>query len=198
MSFAYSEMDQLILQRWNDVMGLIEAHREVQDRIEEMIDAVGERVARWARPLGFETTVQRRDAEFLAWRPGWSDRRKGEKVVLVLGGFCPDGFRKVDERHPFQWVYIGNLANFRCKEPERAIFSQALRAALGDHARSWEAQGVNEADYPLGRYLTSIRDADRAQLISRPDALFSFVTENFAPLFQIADVIDAELVKLAK
>ena len=51
MSFAYSDMDQLILQRWPDVMGLIDAHRGVQERIEEMLDLVGERIARWARPL---------------------------------------------------------------------------------------------------------------------------------------------------
>ena len=47
MSFAYSDMDQLILQRWPDVMGLIDAHRGVQERIEEMLDIVGERIARW-------------------------------------------------------------------------------------------------------------------------------------------------------
>ena len=49
MSFSYSAMDQLVLQRWSDVVGLVEAHREVQDRIEEMIEVVGDRVARWAR-----------------------------------------------------------------------------------------------------------------------------------------------------
>ena len=37
MSFSYSDMDQLVLQRWTDVVGLLEAHRGVQDRIEEMI-----------------------------------------------------------------------------------------------------------------------------------------------------------------
>jgi hypothetical protein len=46
VSFAYTEMDRLILQRWPDVIGLIEAHREVQDRIEEMIELVGERLSR--------------------------------------------------------------------------------------------------------------------------------------------------------
>ena len=80
MSFAYSDMDQLILQRWPDVMGLIDAHRGVQERIEEMLDIVGERIARWARPLGYETRVEARDAVFHAWRPAWSDQQRGKRL----------------------------------------------------------------------------------------------------------------------
>ena len=86
MSFSYTDMDRLIIRRWTDVVGLIEAHREAQDRIEEMIDVVGERVARWAQPLGFEIETCAKDGEFQAWRPGWADRKKGTKVRLVLGG----------------------------------------------------------------------------------------------------------------
>ena len=198
MSFAYSDMDQLILQRWPDVMGLIDAHRGVQDRIEEMLDIVGERIARWARPLGYETSVEARDAEFHAWRPAWSDRRKGPKVTLALGGVCPAGFRKVEEPHPYQWVYIRNLADFRVKDAERAAFSHALRASLGEQARRWEAEDVDDTESPLGHYLTGIGNAERAQLVSNQDSLFSFVTEHFQPLFQIADVVEAELVKLGK
>jgi len=198
VSFAYSDMDQLILQRWPDVMGLIDAHRNVQERIEEMLEIVGERIARWARPLGYETAVEARNAEFHAWRPSWADRRKGPKVTLVLGGVCPTGFRKMEAAHPFQWVYIKNLADFRVKDAERAAFSQSLRVALGEQGRRWEADDVDDTEGPLGHYLTAIGDADRAQLVSNQDSLFSFATENFQPLFQIADVIEAELAKLAK
>jgi hypothetical protein len=198
VSFAYSDMDQLILQRWPDVMGLIDAHRGVQERIEEMLDIVGERIARWAHPLGFETSVEARDAEFHAWRPGWSDRRKGPKVTLALGGVCPAGFRKVEAPHPYQWVYIRNLADFRVKDAERAAFSQALRASLGELARRWEAEDVDDLEGPLGHYLTGIGNMERAQLVSKQDSLFTFATENLQPLFQIADVVEAELVKLGK
>ena len=191
-------MDRLILQRWPDVMGLIEAHRGVQERIEEMIGVVGERVARWAKPKGFEVETYPRDAEFQAWRPGWADKRKGSKVQLAVGGFCPTGYRKTDEAYPYQFVYIEDLANFKVKEPERAAFSQALRAALGEQARSWDADGVDDTCWPLGRFQTSINDADRARIVSSPDALFEFVTAQYPALFELADVIDAELVKLGR
>src|SRR5436853_7794355 len=122
MSFAYTDMDHLVLQRWADVVGLIEAHRDTQDRIEQIIDVVGERVARWARPLGFETRVDAKAAQFHAWRPHWSERRKDPKVELVLGGFCPLGFRKVDAPNPYLWVFTHGLENYRMKEPERIAF----------------------------------------------------------------------------
>jgi hypothetical protein len=198
VSFSYSEMDQMIIQRWPDVIGLLEAQKNVQDRIEEMIGLVGERVDRWARPLGFETETSPRDAEIVAWRPAWADKRKGPKVRLAVGGFCPIGFRKIEEPYPYLWVKTDTLENFKMKEPEREAFARTLRSALGDQARTWEADGIDDADFPLGRYLTSVSDADRAKLIATPDALFAFVTDAYKPLFEIADVIETELVKLGR
>lgn len=198
MSFSYSDMDQLVLQRWGDVVGLLAAHREAQDRIEEMIEVVGERVSRWARPLGFETSVETKDVEFRAWRPSWSEKRKDPKVVVAIGGFCPFGFRKTDAKHPYQWVYIDGLSNYRMKEPERIAFAGTLRSALGSEAKSWDADGVDDADAPLGRFVTTVSDKDRAALISSPDALFAFANEHFTPLFQLADMIERELNKISR
>ena len=104
----------------------------------------------------------------------------------------------MEEPHLYQWVYIENLANFRVKDAERAAFSQALRASLGEQARRWEAEGVDDTEHPLGHYLTGVSDADRARLVSNQDSLFTFATEHFQPLFQIADVVEAELVKLGR
>jgi len=191
-------MDNLIIERWPDVMGLIDAHRGTQGRIEEMIEVVGERLTRWAQPLGFELETFARDCEFQASRPAWADRRKGSKVQLALGGFCPFGYRKNDSKHPYLWVYIDDLANFKVKEPERAAFARNLRAALGEDARSWEAEGVDDADEPLGRYLTDVSDADRAKVIASPDALFEFATSRYPVVFKLADTIEAELLKLTK
>jgi hypothetical protein len=198
VSFAYTEMDNLVIERWTDVVGLIEAHREAQDRIQEMIDVVGERVARWARPLGFEVETFAKDAEFQAWRPSWADRRKGARVQLALGGFCPIGYRKQEAKHPYLWVYTDDLEAFKVKPAERIQFSQALRTSLGDDAKTWEADGTDDADEPLGRYLTAVSEDDRLKTIASPDALFSFVTDHYPTVFALADHIDSELTKLGR
>lgn len=198
MPVSYSDIDRLILERWIDVVGLIEAHRDVQGRIEELVETVGERVARWARPKGFEIRTEARKSEIYAWRRAWADKRKGERISLALGGFCPIGFRSIDHAYPYLWVYTDPLENFRVKEEERIAFSHTLRTALGDRAGDWEAHDVDDADAPLGRYLTQCDNAARARLVMDPDALFDFCTDHFPTLFELADIVEAELQRLGR
>ncbi len=198
MTEHYTDIDRLILDRWKDVVGLTRAHRELQGRIQETVDTVGDRVARWAQPHGFMIETRARYAEIHAWRPAWAQKRRGEKVSLTLGGFCPDGFRKTNTPHPYLWVYTSGLEDFRVKEPERITFGHALRASLGDEAQEWEARDIDEANGPLGRYLTDYDDEARVRLIGDSDALYDFCTKHFPALFSLADTIERELTRLAK
>jgi hypothetical protein len=118
-------MDRLIIERWADVVGLIEAHQQTQDRIEEMIEVVGERLGRWARPQGYEIETEAKYAEFTAAKASWIDKRRGSKVQVAVGGFCPSRYKKMDAPHPYLLLYTTNLSNFRMKEPEIVAFSQS-------------------------------------------------------------------------
>jgi hypothetical protein len=191
-------MDRLIIERWADVTGLIEAHAETQNRIEEMVEIVGERLARWARPQGYEIETQAKWAEFKAARSSWIDRRRGPKVQLAVGGFCPSGYKKMDSDHPYLWVYTDTLANFKLKEADRTAFAHGLRIALGAEAQAWEATGVDDTEGPLGRHLSSTTDAARAVLVSSEDTLFEFATTQFPTLFGLGNIIDTELAKLSR
>lgn len=191
-------MDRLIIDRWQDVSGLMEAWRETEDRIEEMIDIVGERLGRWTRPQGFEIEIEPKYAEFKFARTSWIDRRRGAKVQLAVGGLCPSGYKKMEADHPYLFVYIGTLSNFKMKEADLKAFSHSLREALGAEARGWEAHDVDDTEQPLGRYLTGISDADRAKLIASEDALFNCVTEHAPALFALADIIEGELTRIQR
>jgi len=191
-------MNRLIIDRWSDVTGLIEAHRETQDRMEELIETVGDRLGRWARAHDYQIETEAKWAEFKAAKSSWIDRRKGPRVQLVVGGFCPHGYKKMDADHPFLWLYIEKLTNFKCKEPDLIAFSQGLRKALGAEARSWESPDVDDTEQPLGRYLTTITDVDRAQLMATEDALFEFATGQFPTLFALSEIIDAELGQIQR
>jgi hypothetical protein len=193
----YTDMDRLVLERWEDVVGLNEAYRATQERMEQAVDVAGERIARWAREQGFDGEMSAREGEFSAWRPGWYDKRKDEaRVYLALGGFCPIGFRKIDENHPYLWVNTWPLDRFKVKAPERVKFAQALRTALGAEARSWQDENIDDADHPLGRYLRQYDNAARARLLMDPDSLVSFCQEHLPVVFKLADVIDPELQRL--
>ena len=198
MSVVFNDVERLILERWTEVMGLINARETLQDRIEEQIQNVAERVGRWAGPEGFEVDSSPRLAEINAWRPAWADRRKDPRVFLTVGGFCPIGFRKVEWAHPYLWVYTLNLKDYKLKEPQRIAFAQALRAALGAQAKEWEAHDVDDLEGPLGKYLTEYDNTFRAKLLLDPDALFEFCTKHFPTLFSLADIIEAKLQELTK
>lgn len=198
MVVMFNEVERLILDRWTEVAGLIEAHEALQDRLEEQIRSVAERVGRWARPQGFEVDSWPRGAEIKAWRPNWADRRKEPKVILTLGGFCPIGFRKIRDAYPYLWVYTDGLEDYKLKEPQRITFAHDLRAALGERAKEWEADDVDDLKGPLGRYLVEYDDAFRAKLLVDPDALFEFCTKHLPSLFSLADVIETQLERLKK
>jgi hypothetical protein len=194
----YTEMDRLVLERWTDVRGLIEAQEDVQERMEEVIRVVGERLGRWASPLGYVVEAQPKAGEFHLWRPTWADKRKGHKVSLVLGGFCPIGFRKVADRYPYLWLYTSQLEEFKVKEAQRREFAQNVRASLGEQASRWESPDVDDAGGPFGRYLLDYDEQARARLLLQPDALFDFATRHIPELFELADPVEAELEKLGR
>ena len=198
MSIVFSDVERLILERWTEVMGLIDAHQALQDRLEEQIKIVADRIGRWAGPQGFQVDSSPRISEINAWRPGWADRRKDPRVILTVGGFCPVGFRKVDAAHPYIWVYTSNLEQYKLKEPQRTAFAHALRTALGHGGKEWEANDVDDLEGPLGRYLVEYDNVYRAKLLLEPDALFEFCTKHFPTLFGLADMIDAEIQRLGK
>jgi len=197
MSHIYTEVDRLLLNRWGHVMALLQAHRDIQPRIEQVIEATSSRLKPWAAAHGYEVSGTPREARFDLWLPTWADRKRGPKVRLTIGGFCPRGFRKVDEEHPYLWVHT-DLENFKVKEPERVAFASRVRARLGMTAQEWVHHNTDDSWAPFGRYLESYDDAARAELVSSPDALYAFCTEQLPALLALGEPIGHELELLGR
>jgi hypothetical protein len=198
VSSNYSDLDRLVLERWMDVKNLAEAQRDVQDRIEQVVEIAGERIGRWLREQGYESECEADGGEIAAWRPAWADRRRGAMVSLLLGGFCPSGFRKTDESHPYLWVYTGGLEEFRVKEPARIALAADLRRELGTEAAHWEDHDTDDTDTPLGRYLKEFGAREQCEFVSSPEALLSFAMEQYPKIFALSDAIDACLARLPR
>jgi hypothetical protein len=193
MSVVFNEVERLILQRWTDVMGLIEAQETLQKRLEEQVQIIADRIGRWARPQGYEVDSAPRTPEIDAWRPAWADRRKEPRVWLSIGGFYPTGFGKVEAAHPYLWVYTSD----KLKASSRTELAHRLRQALGTQAKDWEAHDVDDWA-PLGKYLVEYDNTFRVKLLPDADAVFDFCTQHFPALFSLADMIESELQRLNK
>lgn len=113
---------------------------------------------------------------------------------MEVANFAPIGYRRVKENHPDLWLYTENLHILRMKEPERVQFSKDLRAQLGDAAGDWKHEDSSDADYPLGKQLNEVSDADRVRLVSEPDKLFAFATDALTSAFVLSEAIDKALI----
>jgi hypothetical protein len=196
MATEYTDVDRLILERWQDVVALADAHEELQDRVEEVIEAVGERLERWLEERDYEIRTDTKSPSFWFGRTAWNNKRRDDWIVYFeIGGFAPLGFRKVRDEHPYAWFHTDNLAYLRMKEPERVEFAKALRQELGVTARDWANKEVDDADQPLGRYFTDIKEAERVELIADSDRLYDFAMKACEELFTLVEPIDRVLAK---
>ena len=197
MSVAYTDVDRLILDRWQDTQGLLEAYEDLQNRIQDVIADIGAPFERWASSHGYKSEVDAKSAIFYMYRPEWENRRRDDALVFFsLEDCAPVGYRRVQEEHPCLWLYTENLQMVKLKEADRMRFASELRTKIGELAEAWRHDSANESEYPLGKKLTDVNDLDRVRLVSDPAALLQFVTDSFQQAFPLADAIDRMLIQL--
>jgi hypothetical protein len=195
MAISYTDVDRLIFERWEEVMGLLEAYDETQGRIEEVLKDVGNRLEKWANTMGYSFQSSPREAAYYAWKQAWETRKKNEVVYFEVGQVAPLGYRKINSEHPYLWVITQQLETMKMKEAARVSFARELKQALGERASQWENDETTEADEPLGRHLTNVSERDRIDLIANPNKLFDFVKSGMEELFSLSDAIDQTLAK---
>ncbi len=195
MANHYNDVDRLILDRWEDVVGLLRAYEELQERIGGVLEEVGVRLQKWAGEEGYRLDQDARVPEYWAWKASWEKRRGDILIYVTLGGFTPQGYRKTKEQHPYLWVNTSGLESLRLKEEERVEFGRELRRLLGDRAKEWEHEWTTDGEEPLGAYATEVTERDRVDFVANPDKLYNFATTSFRRLFTLSDVIDQTLTK---
>jgi hypothetical protein len=188
MPSHYTDVEKLLLQRWPDVRALLTAYGELQDSIEEMLTGVGEELEKWADERGYSFETDPRGAEYSMWKETWANRRNDAGVWFVVGGFVPDGYRKVKSDHPFIWVYT-NPEALRIKSSLREQFVRDLRSSVGDALSEWQHPDADDSA-PLGKQLTAFDGNQRLQWMTSPVSLAEFVKEAFEQLIPLVEPID--------
>jgi hypothetical protein len=197
MPVAYTDVDRLILDRWEETQGFLEAYEELQDRMQEAFADVGKRLERWASSKGYKSDTDSKAPYFSLYRPTWENRRRDDALVYFGLEDCgPIGYRRTEGSHPSLWVHTRDLAGTKIKESDRIRFAEDLRSRLGKLAEEWHHDDASDLEYPLGKTFVDVNGSDRARFASSPEELFTFVTNAFEQAFPLANAIDQALTAL--
>ena len=150
MSVVFNDVERLILERWTEVIGLLDARETLQDRLEEQIKLVADRVGRWASPTGISgrQLTARCGNQCMETRVGRS--AEGAKGISNGGWLLSSRFRKSGHAASLSMGIYNPLKRYKLKDSERTTFAQALRTALNNGAKEWEAHDVDDLRAPLG------------------------------------------------
>ena len=196
MNTHYTDVDRMILSRWNEVAALQDAYDSLLGKMEQTVSSAADRVGAWLTDQGYEWDVDLKQPAINAWKKAW-EKPKGEGLVyLQVAEFAPMGFGKVNTPHPFLWVFIHGLERMRLKEDDRRRFSKDLKLALGSSmAAKWDHEEADDESEPLGRYCTEISPQDRLDFVAHPAKLVTFAEAGFSELFELVPTIDDTLKK---
>jgi hypothetical protein len=196
MNTNYTDVDRMIISRWDEVNALREAYDELMDKMEESLSAVCDRVTLWLNEQGFESEANAKKPDIDAWKESWEKPRGKPVLCLRVSDFAPHGYGKVDADHPWLWVMTANLERIKLKDPsDRARFSRDLKSAMGTGAAGWEHEDCDLANEPLGRYRATLTERERLELATHPARLVEFIQSAFTELFELVPPIDETLKK---
>ena len=195
MNTHYTDVDRMILTRWEEVGALREAYDGLLGRMTSTIDSACARAGAWLQEQGYEWNHNAKYPGIWAWKSAWEKPRGEPLITLEITDFAPLGFGKVSRPTPYLWISTVGLERLKLKETDRIRFARELKATLGPAVAKWDHAAGDEASDPLGRYCTEVSDMQRIDLVSHPAGLVNFFEKGFQELVALVPAIDETLKK---
>jgi hypothetical protein len=185
-----SDLDYLLLSRWQEMVGLQDGFEELQDRMARRLEGVVRALEPWATTQGYSLDIDKKYAEVLLTKEAWRDADGNPRVSLTVGGLYPHGYRRVTSEHPYLWIYTSCLSD----EALRA-FKEEMSARLGPSRGEWAHDECDDGG-PFGRYVETHTDVERAALAGDDEALRTFVQAQADTLVAIGEHVERALLSL--
>src|SRR5687767_361625 len=122
MAEPLTDLDRFLLQQWPDATALRLALSELETRLSDHLELVAQRLAPWLEPKRFVyLDVERRQATINVGKTSWMKNKEEARIYISVAALFPFGFRKVQEEHPYVWVYAYGLS-----KQEQSDFRDAI------------------------------------------------------------------------
>ena len=198
MASRYTDVDLMILKRWDEVKALREAFDDLVDRMQDIVEASLQKVAVVATEKGLSSDFNLKGPSIWFWKHEWETRKKEPGIYFELFDFAPADYGKDVEEYPSMWIMTDEFSRLKIREGS-GDFGRALRASLSpDLLKKWSHEDADLSDSPVGRECTEMSESDRVHLVADPDALGKFIIERVDEFMELVPAIDQALQKMTR
>lgn len=197
MPHRYTDVDRLILDRWQEVSGLREAFDELLDRMEDVLGDTLAKVAVQAQERGLSCDFTAKDPSIWFWKKEWEGRGKEPGISILIKDFAPALYGRVRDEQPWCYLDISEAGKLRVKD--RLAFGHAIRAKLAADTRAkWEASDTDLDVMPLGINYREVKDVERVGWMAEPGELLRFLVARLDEAQEIVPAVDKALAAVIR
>ena len=197
MANRYTDVDLMLLKRWDEVKGLREAFDELLDRMQDMIERALGKVENAAAEREFLCEFDSKQPAVYFWKKEWATRSKEACIYFHLSDFAPIEFGKVEKDHPTMWLIVEDLRRLKIRESHED-FAKVLKAGLAPELLvRWNHEDA-DSDSPLGKECSDVSDEDRVHLVTDSEALTKYAIDRLDEFAELVPAIDQALQKMTR
>lgn len=198
MATAYTDVDLMILNRWDEVRALREAYDDLLGHIRDVVEATLYKVCTFAGEKGLSAACDPKRPSIWFWKTDWATRKNDPGIRFEIFDFVPSECGKQIEGCPSIYLWTIDLVKLKLRERSEE-FGRALRAEMPPELRSkWSDERSDTTTCPLVLNCGEVTDADRVRLVKDPDALARFMAERIDEFMEVVPHIDATLQKMTR
>jgi len=193
MASRYTDVDLMILKRWDEVKALRDAFDDLVDRMQDIVEASLQKAAVTATEKGLSSEYNLKRPSIWFWKREWENRKKEPGVYLELYDFAPTDYGRDVEEYPSMWLMTDQFSRLRMRESSDD-FARAVKTALSPELLTkWTHERADLSEFPFGRDCDDVSDADRVHLVAEPAALGKFIIERMDECMELVPAIDQAL-----
>jgi hypothetical protein len=198
MASRYTDVDLMILKRWDEVKALREAFDDLVDRMQDIVEASLQKVSIALSEKGLPSYFDLKQPSIWFWKREWETRKKEPGIYLMVSDFVPADYGKAVEDFPSMRFMTDEFSKLKMRESSEE-FGRAVRAALSPELLTkWSHEDADLSESPLGRECTEVSESDRVRLVADPDALGRFMIERVDEFMELVPAIDQALQKMTR
>ena len=198
MASRYTDVDLMILKRWDETKALREAFDQLIDRMQAVVETTLQKVSIEASQRGLESGFDPKQPSIWFWKNEWATRKGDPGVYFFVSGFVPADYGKAIGDYPSASVRTEDLSKLRMRVSGEDFGRTLLSQVPPDLLSTWSHGEVELGECPLVRESHDVSESDRVRFVAEPDTLSKFILDRVDELMELVPAIDQTLQKMTR